>query len=524
MFVSNLCFSFKNEVLYDECSFQFNAFDKVGIIGVNGAGKSTLFKILLGDIKPDRGKIHLGVKHIGYLSQTIQWDDLEKTVYDYLEEGRPIKILQEKLNKAYENQDMKLAAKITEELDYYNQYCYEDELLEVLFDLKIDLRLLDKKINELSGGQKSKIAFARLFYSKAELLLLDEPTNHLDKETYTQVIHCLKKIKATILVISHDNDFLDSFVNKILFLNKVTHKMKVYIGNTKNYLFQRNQELYLQEKRIEQQEKEIKNLQNFVMKAKQATRTNHHLKAMGLSKEKLLNKKIKNKEVKEMQYHHVKMDIPIAFKSEKIPIKIENMSFSYGNKPILTNINFSIERNEKFLIVGKNGVGKSTLLKLIVGILHPSFGKIEISSHTKIGYYAQEQELLNPNKTIIEDILEKEEDETRARKLLTNFLFFKEDITKKIKVLSLGEKARLSLLKVLISKANTILLDEPTNHFDLETQKIIGENFADFKGTLLLVSHNKSFVKTMPITRILLLETNQIVDYDEHLVDQLLID
>ena len=525
----NLYLAFGSETIYDDASFRIEDKDKVGIVGVNGAGKTTLFKIMLKEERLDAGKITIEKKRIAYLPQEIDFKDQEQIVLDYLSQARPIKKLEKELNKIYEKlalaeekkqkELLRKAEIIQNELDSLNEYTAEDELLEIIDNMKIESDLLEMPVKDLSGGQKSKIAFAKILYENADILLLDEPTNHLDIKTKDFVINYLKNYHGMVLVISHDISFLNEIVNKIMFINKVTHKIKVYKGNYHEFKRLYANEMLEKELRIKEQMREIKKLQEVVKKAESASRTNHNLKRLGQSRKKMLEHKLENLEEKEESYKTVKIQIEPLEKSGKIPIEVNHLTFHYPNKNNLYyNLSFQLQRGEKFLIVGENGIGKSTLLKLIMKILKPIQGEIEYGYHVSIAYYAQELEILEEDKTILENVDNPNYNDQELRTFLGNFLFSKDDVYKKVKVLSPGEKARVALCKILIQRTNVIILDEPTNHFDPETQKIIGENFKNYTGTLIMVSHNPSFVEQIGVTRMLVLPKGKIVEYKKELL------
>lgn len=525
----NMFLAFGSETIYDDASFRIEEKDKVGVVGVNGAGKTTLFKIILKEERLDAGKVTINNKKIGYLPQEISFKDKEMIVLDYLYSARPIEKLEKELNNIYEkltsaeNKEqtrlLKKAEKIQNELDSLHQYSAEDELLSIIDNMKIESDLLEMKVGNLSGGQKSKIAFARLLYENADILLLDEPTNHLDMKTKDFVINYLKSYRGMLLVISHDIDFLNEVITKIMFINKVTHKIKIYKGNYTEFKRLYAEEMLQKELRIKEQEREIKELSEVVKKAEQASRTNHNLKRLGQSRKKMLDKKLEELETRDTEYKTVSMKVEPLEKSGKIPIEVEHLTFHYPNKNNLYyNLSFQLQRGEKFLIVGENGVGKSTLLKLILNNLSPIKGNIIYGYNVKIAYYAQELEILDEEKTILENVDNPHYNDLELRTFLGNFLFTKDDVFKKVKVLSPGEKARVALCKILLERANIIILDEPTNHFDPETQKIIGENFKNYTGTLIMVSHNPSFVEQIGVTRMLILPEGKIVEYQKELL------
>jgi ATP-binding cassette subfamily F protein 3 len=523
---SNLSLSFGLEKIYDNANFQLNDFDKVGVVGVNGAGKTTLFKVILKEQELDVGKISVADKRIGYLPQEIILDDKDITVFDYIMSARPIEKLEKELTNLYntvalktgKDQDriMKQIGKTQAILEYYDYYNAENIMLEMISDMNIDFDLLDMKLKDLSGGQKSKIAFVHLLYSKPEILLLDEPTNHLDTTTREFITNYLRSYKGMVLIISHDVDFLNKIVNRVLYVNKMTNKLLVYDGNYSEFKKKSEREKELQNILIDKQEKEIKELKAQVDRAKNASSTNHNLKRMGKDRENKLAKKLENLQTRERIYNRVKLNIKLSREGSKIPIKVNNISFNYPDKQKLyNNLSFVINNKERFLIVGENGVGKSTLLKLIVGILKPQSGNIWFGSKTDIAYYAQELESLDSDKTILENVDSKDYSDKELRTLLGSFLFFGDDVFKKISVLSPGEKARIALCKVLLAKANLLILDEPTNHLDPETQQIIGENFKNYEGTIIMVSHNPSFTSHIGINRMLILPSGKITNYSD---------
>ncbi len=525
----NLNLAFGTEVIYDDAEFYIGDNDKTGIVGVNGAGKTTLFRVLLGEQPLDGGKIHIGSARLGYLPQEIGFADKQKTVWDYLFDARPVRETEARLSELYdelaiadESQHDELLREVSvlqSRLDEYDAYNAENTLLELIYDMSIENELLGMKLGELSGGQKSKIAFAHVLFSNPQILLLDEPTNHLDASTKDFVTSYLKSYKGSVLIISHDAEFLNAVVNKILFVNKVTHKTSVYDGNYTAFKRKYAQEQLLKELRITQQEQEIKKLSDFVQRARQASRTNHNLKRMGQDREVKLAKAIAALEKRDREYKHVKIKLEPKTQSGKIPLEVKNLAFRYdGKQNLYDDLSFILNANERFLIVGENGVGKSTLLKLIMGILRPKSGEIKFGQKTETAYYAQELELLDLDKTVLQNTDADGHTELQLRNILGNFLFQGDAVFKKVSTLSPGEKARVSLCKLLLARANLLILDEPTNHLDPDTQAIIGENFRDYTGTILLVSHNADFAEQIGITRMLVLPDGKIVDYSKELL------
>ncbi len=527
MKASHLKLAYGTNNIYDDCSFHIEPGDKVGVIGVNGAGKSTLFRVILGQQSLDDGEISLESVRIGFLPQEIiiepRHGDL--TVWDYIAAGRPVDDLQERLNAEYE----KLAKypnsaaildriqTLQDQIDSYDLSSFDHELMRVIEKMGLE-SLMEQKMSELSGGQKSKVAFARVLFENAGLLLLDEPTNHLDSSTKLFISNFLRNYQGTVLVISHDVDFLNTVTNKTLFVNKTTHKIKLYKGNYAAFRRQYAAEKAAEDQRISLEEREIKRLEEFVKRARAAKRSNTALIGMGHQREKVLEKRLAALETRETEYARVEIHITPRSVGGRTPLEIQNLSFTYPDGPEIYNrLSFSLDRGEKFLIVGENGVGKSTLLKLIVGgypelrenvvknttLLKPNSGSIIFGHGTTLSYYAQELELLDPRRTIFDNVRTYDFTDTDLRGILNNFLFAGDDIYKKVEILSPGEKARVALCKTLLERANLLILDEPTNHFDPETQKIIGENLRNYPGTIIMVSHNPAFVEQIGITRML---------------------
>lgn len=527
MKIDNLSLSFGTAEVYKNLTVEFNQNDKVGIIGVNGAGKTTLFKLILGELTPDAGTITVSSK-IGYLPQVIEDNfDKEMSVFDYLLSARPIKELENKLTNLYEQianeknehnlkKYMKDITKVEDELTYYEQYNAESELLKIIAGMNIDDTLLDLKLKNLSGGQKSKIAFARLLYSKPETLLLDEPTNHLDLDTKDYIIEYLKNYKGLILVISHDTSFLDEITNKTLYIDKNKKTGTLYNGSYSKYEKIKKERELATSRLHDKQQKEEEKLKEIIARY---IRGNEKKANIAKDRQKKLEKLLSEKVEVEKKNKYTKFKINIKYPSYSIPISCNNLTFGYTEENLLyQNLTFDLIRGEKFLIVGENGIGKTTLLKLIMNILTPLEGSINISEKTLIGYYAQEHDLLNKEKTIKENFSDSGLTDYELRRFLGSFLFTNDDIFKKINILSPGERSRVALAKIALSGANTLLLDEPTNHLDPMTQLIIADTFKDYEGTMLVVSHNLEFVDNLGIERMLLLPSGRIMYYDKNVV------
>lgn len=531
MKIKNLSLSFGIHEVFKNVDLDIPEDEKIGIVGVNGAGKSTFFKVIMKRLDIDEGKIIIKEGYnIDLIPQVLEdeVDDLSIDVFSYLESGRPIKELEEDLQNTYNeiaNEEsekkqkllFKKVDKIEQKLQFYRYLEAEEDLLKIIYGMKIDDKLLSSKLSDISGGQKSKITFARVLYSAPQIMLLDEPTNHLDEDTKTFVTNYLKNYNGSVYVISHDIDFLNEITTKTLFIDKRTKKIELFDGNYDNFIKLHKEREKTLNRLIEKEQEEEKKLKNFIDKYSSSSGKR---KRVVFDREKKLEKLQKNKIEVVKEQKHLKINVDIEEKSSVIPIKAKNLYFKYDKDVIIHNLSFEIERGEKFLIVGKNGVGKSTLLKLIVDKLKASSGEIKIGTKVKLAYYAQEHETLDKNKTILENFENENINDKNLRSFLGRFLFFNDDIYKKISTLSPGERARVALAKIALSKANVLVLDEPTNHLDKDTQKIIAETFKNYKGTMLVVSHNPSFVDNLGVKRILLLPSGKIRFYDRKVVEK----
>ena len=531
MQIKNLTMSFGTQVLFENINLNIPENEKVGVVGVNGAGKTTFFKIVMGLEYPDDGKIILkNGSRVSWLPQVITEDveDLNINVLDYLMLGRPIVSLNDKLQRLYEelanpncdqNKVYGEIDKIQKQLEYWDVYNAESILLKIIDGMNIDDTILNKKLGELSGGQKSKVAFAKLLYSKPEVILLDEPTNHLDEESKKYVIEYLKGYKGSVFIISHDIDFLNQVTTKTLFLDKRTRKLELFDGNYNKFkkLQLEREEALLRQAQIQQQEEN--KLREIVNKYANAS---GNRKRMAQDREKKLEKLMKEKIQVLDKNKTIDFKIGITREDSKQPLKIMDLSFKYDktdSNNIIDHLNFELSRGEKFLIVGENGAGKSTLLKLIVGLLEPDSGYIKLGNKTDIGYYAQELELLDNESTILDNLISMGYNQRQLRSILSKFLFYGNDVYKNVSVLSPGEKSRVALAKISLSGANMLLLDEPTNHLDPETQNLIAEVFKNYDGTMIVVSHNPEFVDNLGIERLLILPEGKISYYDRDIVE-----
>ena len=532
MVIKDLNLSFGIQQIFNNVNVNIPDTKKIGIVGANGSGKTTLFKVILGIQEVDYGSVSFFNKpRISWLPQVItdEVPSLDISVFDYLLDARPINKLQKEIEQLYiktsllddEKEINKILLKINKlqsELDYWEPYEAEEILLKLISDMKVDDSLLEKSLNTLSGGQKSKVAFIRLLYSKPDLILLDEPTNHLDKDTKDFVINYLKNYPGGVFIISHDIEFLNKIVDKILYVDKSHHNMELFDGNYSQFkrILDEREAFLLKE--AELQDKERKRLQGIIDKYLHG---NEKKDKIAKDRQKKLAKLEENAIVIEKKMKTANISLHQGRESTKHPLIIKDVCFKYNKddkRYILYKVNFDIPKGEKFLIVGENGAGKSTLLKLIVGNLVPDMGEIILGDKTDIGYYAQEHEQINLDMNLLENLNDYDLTENEKRGFLGRFLFYGDDLYKKARVLSPGERARLALLKLTLTKANLLILDEPTNHLDPETQKIIANNLKDFPGTIIIVSHNEEFVDYLGIERTLVLPEGRIDYYDRDVV------
>jgi ATP-binding cassette subfamily F protein 3 len=531
MRIKNLGLSYGNQVIFEDVNMIIPGGEKIGIVGVNGAGKTTLLKIMMGIISPDYGKIIFKKNtRIDWLPQVLsdELSSLDINVFDYLLSGRPIMELNKRLEDLYlelsfPDADVDSIYKeindVQNLLDYYDVYNADAELLKIIDGTHLSDDVLNKKISELSGGLKSKVAFIRLLYSKPDVILLDEPTNHLDSESKEFITNYLRNYKGSVFVISHDTHFLDKVTSKILFLDKRVKSFKLYDGNYS--YFKKLQGIHEEnlKNQLKIQEREEKKLKDIVLKY---SNSSGKRKRMAQDREKKLEKLQREKVEIVIPDKSVKFDMTVNRESSSIPIQVKNLCFSYDKNSedyVLDNVSFDLYRGEKFLVVGENGVGKSTLLKIIVGILKPDEGVVNIGNKTDIGYYAQELDGLRLDESILDNFKEFDISIKKLRSTLGKFLFFGDEVFKKVSNLSPGERARVALAKLSLSGSNFLILDEPTNHLDPETQNLIALVFRDFKGTMIVVSHNPSFVDNLGIERTIILPEGIISYYNKGIVE-----
>ncbi|WP_300331538.1 ABC-F family ATP-binding cassette domain-containing protein [Fusobacterium sp.] len=503
--VDNLYKSFSGETLFKNISFSIDEKDKIGVIGVNGAGKTTLIKMILeeeeNDVDPStnqRGTISKkGNLRIGYLSQNINlnyennvFDELMLVFGKVLEDYKKIQELSFRINLEPENFDkiMEELALVTTRYEQEEGYSIEYKVKQILNGLSIPEDLWKQKIGDLSGGQKSRVALGKILLEEPELLILDEPTNHLDLIAIEWLEKFLKDYNKAVMVVSHDRYFLDNVVGRIFEIEG--HTLKTYKGNFTEYTIQK--EIYLSGamKAFEKEQEKIKQMEEYIRRYKAGIKSKQ---ARG--RESLLNR-MEKMENPVVNVRKMKLKFDIEKPSVDRVLKIEKLSKSYEGKKIFQNLNLEIFRGERVGIIGKNGVGKSTLLKIINGTEKADSGTVTIGEKVTIGYYDQNHKGLDEKASILNEFMfnypMSEED---VRRLAGGFLFPEEDVFKTIGSLSGGEKARVTLMKLILKKANFLVLDEPTNHLDIYSREVLEEALEGYQGTILIVSHDRYFLE-----------------------------
>lgn len=504
--VSNLAKSYPNKTIFSGLSFNLEKGDKAGLVGLNGAGKSTLFNILTGRLRADEGKIFIPTDiKVGYLEQILSLDS-DMTIYDYclsvfedlISLEREIRNLEKKMST--EKDPDKLAAimdEYTRKSDLYhnkNGYAMESELEGTLSAMGFAREDFNKKITELSGGQKARVELAGLLLEKPDLLLLDEPTNHLDIKAINFLENFIKNYKGTAIIISHDRYFLDATVNCMMVLEY--GKISTYTGNYTVFMEKRKKDREVRIHQYKSQQKEIERQEEIIDRLKNLGGSKRKRGiSQSRSRQKLLDKMERIEKPVELS-DTMNLKFTPRIQSGMDVLKVSDLRMSFDDKEIFKNISFEIYRNERAAIIGDNGVGKTTLFKLILGELFQDGGRAKLGESVNVGYFDQEQKSLNLENTIFDEIRETFPMLTNfeIRSYLAKFMFYDTDVFREISELSGGERARISLLKLMISDCNFILMDEPTNHLDIDSKEILEDAILDFEGTLLIISHDRYFL------------------------------
>lgn len=521
LYVNNIKKSYGVDVVLDGVNLIINEGDKIGFVGRNGAGKTTLFKIITGSIKQDEGEIILQKgKNLGYLSQNLDIDENLTAFEEVMKVFSDIKEIEERMRQiegelSDPNSDherlLKEYGRLQVEFENRNGYSCESYAKGVLIGIGLLEEEISKKICYLSGGQKTRVALAKLLLKSPDVLLLDEPTNHLDLGGIAFLENFLKEYRGTVLIISHDRYFLDVITNKTV--EVLNGKVEEYGGNYSYFIKERKNRIEQRVKEYELKQKEIKRLEEMIERFRSFNREKSIKQAE--SKEKMLLKLEETLGNRPITYEeNVKISFDTRIKSGNDVLQIEELSKSYGEKVLFNNINLMIRKGEKVALIGENGRGKSTLLKIIKGEVQPDSGYIRLGRNVEIGYYDQEQRDLNPEKTILDEVWDEFPQKTvrEIRNALAAFLFKGDDVFKQIKDLSGGEKCRLNLLKLMLKKSNFLLLDEPTNHLDILTREELEDTLLEYDGTIFVISHDRYFLNKV-VQKIWELEENSIVEY-----------
>lgn len=517
---NNISKSFGTDVIIKSCSFNIEDHEKAAIVGINGAGKSTLLKIITGIEPADTGLVTLAKdKTLGYLSQQQNLNS-DNTIYDELLSVKQYILDMEAQLRSIENQMksaddtaletlMKKYSDLNHEFELNNVYAYKSEITGVLKGLGFAEEDFTLNVNTLSGGQKTRVALGRLLLSKPDIILLDEPTNHLDMESISWLENYLLNYSGAVLIVAHDRYFLDKIVSKIIELDN--GNATVFSGNYTDYASKKAILRNMQLKEYLNQQREIKHQEEVITKLKQFNREKSIKRAE--SREKMLNKM---EFVDKPEILNDKMDIklePNVISGNDV-LTVDNLTKGFDGTVLFDNICFQIKRGERVALIGSNGTGKTTILKLINGIIPADSGSIYLGAKVNIGYYDQEHHVLDPDKTIFDEIRDAYPDlnNTQIRNTLAAFLFTNEDVFKYIKDLSGGERGRVSLAKLMLSNANFLILDEPTNHLDITSKEILENALNSYTGTVLFVSHDRYFINSTA-TRIIELANKTVVNY-----------
>lgn len=515
--INKLSVNFTGDFLFQDVSFVVGDHDRIGLVGKNGAGKSTLLKILHRELQPESGQITITNGHrTGYLPQEIHgcyestiWDETMSAFVEQKQLEKKIAQITQDLSDRtdYESDDyVNMAQQLSDLTDRFHQIggsTMEGDAEKVLLGLGFRNSDFRRPMKEFSNGWQMRVSLAKILLQKPEIILLDEPTNHLDIESIQWLENYLSNYEGALILVSHDRAFLDHVTNRTI---EITFgNIQDYKCSYSQYVQQRLERIEAQQNAYENQQKEIAQIEKFIerfrYKATKAKQVQSRLKLLD---------KMDKIEVENLDHSSISFRFPPAPHSGRVTVNAEAISLGYGDLSVLQNIDFHLERGERVAFVGKNGEGKSTMVKAIVGELTPQKGNIELGHQVVIGYYAQNQALLlNPDKTVFETIDEIAVGDMRPkiRTILGRFLFSTEDTEKKVRVLSGGEKSRLALAKLLLSPFNLLILDEPTNHLDMQSKDVLKNALLQYEGSMILVSHDRDFLQGL---------TEKTIEFKDH--------
>ncbi|MBM7588224.1 ATP-binding cassette subfamily F protein 3 [Bacillus pakistanensis] len=520
--VNQITKSFGAEVILSNIKLEIQTRDRIALVGRNGAGKSTLLKIISGQMSYDSGEITKPKEVLmGYLAQNTGlesdrtiWDEMLLVFQTLLQQETKLRELEQKMADPTVYENAEVYQRILKEYDELQVlfkdsggYQYEADIRSVLHGLNFQDFDYRTKISTLSGGQKTRLALGKLLLSKPDILILDEPTNHLDIDTLSWLEQYLQGYDGAVLIVSHDRYFLDKVVNQVYEISR--NASKKYIGNYSKFLQYKAENYEKDLKQFERQQQEVAKLQDFIQRniARASTTKMAQSRRKKLEKMDLMDRPQGDEKSANFSFS-------IDRQSGNDVLKVDNLSIGYDDGLISKGLSFNVQKTDSIALVGPNGVGKSTLLKTLIGRLTPLHGNFSFGSNVSIGYYDQEQAELSSNKTVLNELWDEYpmKNEKEIRTILGNFLFSGEDVLKPVTALSGGEKARLALSKLMMQKANLLILDEPTNHLDLDSKEVLENALIDYPGTIIFVSHDRYFINRIT-TKVLELSTNGITEF-----------
>ena len=517
---NNISKSFGIDEIIKNASFHIEEREKAAIVGINGAGKTTLLRIIMGEYQADSGEVIIAKdRTIGYLAQHQKLSG-DNTIYDeLLSVKKDIIELEQKIRRLelemHSKEGVELEAvmeaysKRTHQFELQNGYAYKSEVVGVLKGLGFDESDFEKKMKTLSGGQKTRVALGRLLLSKPDIIMLDEPTNHLDMNSIAWLENYLVNYDGSVIIVAHDRYFLDKVVTKVIEVERGI--VSVFSGNYSDYAAKKKQLMDAKLKEYYNQQRDIKHQEEVIAKLKSFNREKSIKRAE--SREKLLDKiEVIDKPITEQETMHFKLEP--AKESGNDVLSVEGLSKAFGGNRLFDNVSFEIKKGEKVALIGNNGTGKTTILKIINHIIDADAGKVKLGANVEIGYYDQEHNVLHMDKTAFDEIGDAYPDmtNTQIRNMLACFLFTGDDVFKKISDLSGGERGRVSLAKLMLSNANFLILDEPTNHLDIMSKEILESALNRYTGTVLYVSHDRYFINKTA-SRIMELSANTVTNY-----------